>query len=99
MANAITVPGKVFLGSNIFPINGLVREHLVPAFPQKVSMGPDDFDNQLVLSSINFRDQRGGILIDEMDEAVHTDRCWWTHYVPEGPAPGLRQVRHRLGPR
>ena len=49
--------------------------------PGKVNIGSDSFDTEQFLSSWIISDQRGGIGIDEMDEKVHADRCWWTNCI------------------
>lgn len=51
--------------------------------PGKVNTGPDAFDKEQFLSNWIISDQRGGIGIDEMDESVHADRCWWTNLITD----------------
>lgn len=81
MANAIIEDGEIYLGSNKYKIIGGIRPNYFSAFPQKLITGDYDYANQQLLSAWITNDQRGGIGIEEMDESVHGDRCWWSELI------------------
>jgi len=93
MVNAVNRENVVFLGSDFYPIRGQVRRGRIPRFPSKILTGPEEYRNESVLDHLIIHDQRGGILIGEMDESVHADRCWWTNlnidYEGHMPLPRL----------
>lgn len=81
MANAVIKDNEVFLGSNHYKIVGAIRPNYFSAFPQKLITGDYDYANQQLLSAWITNDQRGGIGIEEMDESVDTDRCWFSELI------------------
>lgn len=70
--------GVVVLNSVKFPIEGFVRESLISRFPTKLTIGDYDYANEQILSNWIISDQRGGLLIEEMDESIHQDRYFWS---------------------
>ena len=78
MADRTLSKNEIVLNSVKFPISGFVREQLISRFPQKLITGEYDFANEQILSNFITSDQRGGMLIEEMDEAIHQDRYWWS---------------------
>ncbi len=81
MANAVIKDKVVYLGSNYYKIIGGIRPQYFSAFPQKLITGDYDYANQQLLSAWITNDQRGGIGIEEMDESVDTDRCWFSELI------------------
>ena len=71
-------PNEVLLNSVRYPIIGTVRPSLISQFPAKIVIGDYTKDTEQVASNWIVSDQRGGILIEEMDESVHADRSWWS---------------------
>ena len=78
MADRTTDEAVVVLNSVAYPIVGPVFERQAVRFPSKVIFGDSDFANEAILSNWIINDQRGGMLIEEMDESVHLDRFWWS---------------------
>ena len=81
MANAVIDDNVIYLGSNYYKIIGGIRPQYFSAFPQKLITGDYDYANQQLLSAWITNDQRGGIGIEEMDESVDTDRCWFSELI------------------
>lgn len=79
MAQAVTNQYEIILNSVAYKIEGQIRPQLLSRFPPRISTGDNSFDNEQYLSNWIISDQRGGIGIEEMDESVHTDRCFWTN--------------------
>ncbi len=69
---------EIALNGVKFPIVGDVIERLIPRNPQKQLVGDPDFKTEQLLSNWITSDQRGGLLIEEMDESIHLDRFWWS---------------------
>ncbi|MFA5937264.1 MAG: hypothetical protein WC822_05325 [Candidatus Paceibacterota bacterium] len=78
MSQSIVNAGEIFLNSKKYKIKG-IRPQYVSRMPGKVNVGSDSYDRENYLSNWSISDQRGGIGIEEMDESVHADRCWWTN--------------------
>jgi len=80
MANTakVTSEQEVYLGGTRFPVVGQVREESVSLLPGKVTIGEYSIADDQIASTLAITDQRGGILVEEMDESIHLDRCWWT---------------------
>ncbi len=79
MAQTVTNPYEIILNSVAYKIEGQIRPQLKSRFPARISTGDDSFDNEQYLSNWIISDQRGGIGVEEMDESVHSDRCFWTN--------------------
>ena len=69
---------EIELNGKFYKIVGPVRPRLASRFPGKVVMGDYSKDSEVLASSWIISDQRGGILVEEMDEAIHLDRSWWS---------------------
>lgn len=69
---------EILLNSLAYPIKGLVRPSLVSTFPQKMVVGDFTKDDEVVASTWIISDQRGGCLIEEMEENIHADRFYWS---------------------
>lgn len=78
MATTVNKPNEIFLSTTRFPIKGRVSPALISTFPGRVTTGETSMADDLVASNWVISDQRGGILVEEMIEAVHQDRCWWS---------------------
>jgi hypothetical protein len=78
MSATVESQKEIYLGGVRFPIVGQVRPSLVSVMPGRVIIGESSLTDDLVASNWVVSDQRGGILIEEMDEATHQDRCYWS---------------------
>ena len=78
MVDVVINPYEVSLNSKRYKIEAPVREQMLNRFPGKITFGDYSYDNEQFLSNLNLSDQRGGILVEEMEESIHTDRCWWS---------------------
>jgi hypothetical protein len=78
MADKVINTGQVALNNILFPIDGFVRESVINRFPAKLITGDYDYANEQILSNWIINDQRGGLLVEEMDESVHADRYWYS---------------------
>jgi len=78
MANSIISEHEIYLNGVRFPIDGFVRESLISRFPAKQTVGDFEYSNEQILSNFIINDQRGGLLVEEMDESIHQDRYWWS---------------------
>jgi len=68
---------NIYLDDYKFPISGQIRPRLISVLPGKISMGDYQMSDNQVASSWTMSDQRGGILVEEMDEKVHLNRYYW----------------------
>lgn len=79
MATEVIQPNEVILNLVRYPVIGKVRPVLTSTFPEKMVTG-----EYTKLSDINkdswviLADQRGGILVEEMDEKKDANRCYWS---------------------
>jgi len=71
-------PYQISLNAYKYPIRGQLTETPGARFPPKTVIGDYDYANEQLLSNWILADQRGGMLVEEMDESAHLDRCWWT---------------------
>ena len=78
MADRTISTKQIVLNSTKFPISGLVRERIISPFPAKITTGDSDFSTEQFLSNWIISDQRGGILIENMDETVDYARSWYS---------------------
>jgi hypothetical protein len=78
MANTVTKPNEIWLNGTKFPISGPIYEILQDNNPAMFTIGDPEYKTQRYSSNWSQSDQRGGILIEEMDESVDTDRCWYS---------------------
>ena len=78
MADKVISANEIILNSRRFPIDGFVKESLINRFPPKMIVGESEYSNEQILSNWLVNDQRGGLLVEEMDESVHQDRYWWS---------------------
>ena len=69
---------EITLNSIPYKIDGQVRPRLASVLPGKVVIGDYTKDSEVIASSWVTNDLRGGMLIEELDEAVDQQRCWWT---------------------
>lgn len=70
---------EIYLDGKRFPIIGAVAPTVVSQFPGKVVTGDYTNDSNRVASSLVMSDHRGGMLIEDMDETVDIQRCWWSN--------------------
>ena len=80
---ALTITNDKEIGLNGLKynlVNPLLETYLSPS-PGKVNIGSDSYSRENYLSQWIQKDRRGGILINEMDEAIHSDRSWWTNCI------------------
>lgn len=78
MAITVESENEIYLGGIRFPIKGGVRPALISTLPGKIVIGDYSIVDELIASPWAISDQRGGILVEEMDEKIHQDRCWWS---------------------
>lgn len=78
MADRVINENQIMLNGSIFPVIGGIREYTISQFPGKILTGEPDYANEQVLSNWIISDQRGGLLVEEMDESIHQDRFWWS---------------------
>lgn len=78
MAEVVISPNEISLDSVRFPIKGGVRPALISTLPAKVTIGEYSLSDEQIASSWVISDQRGGVLVEEMDETIHLDKCWWS---------------------
>uniref|UniRef100_A0A6M3KZL1 Uncharacterized protein n=1 Tax=viral metagenome TaxID=1070528 RepID=A0A6M3KZL1_9ZZZZ len=71
--------------------DGVVGSWLDP-FPEQQSIGDPDYSNRRDLSSWVISDLRGGIGVEEMDEKIDRNKCWWANCI-------IRYPGHILPPR
>ncbi len=76
MAISITDDRHIGLNGVIYPIVDRVKVGWLPRFPNKIITGDSDYANEQYLSNWITKDLRGGIGVEEMDEAKHID-CYW----------------------
>lgn len=81
MVETITQKSEIYLGGTKFPIIGKVHRSKASGYPSKIVIGDYTFDDEPILSNWIISDQRGGILVEEMDESIHADRCWWSDLI------------------
>lgn len=77
MAEVVVSENEIYFGSTRFPVRGRVSRSLASTFPGKVVIGDFNKDTEQLASNLIYSDQRGGLLVEEMDESVHQDRYWW----------------------
>jgi len=68
----------VSLGGRLFPIQGRVMRSLFSRFPSKVATGDIGIEFNPVISTVTFRDRRGGIGVETM-EASQVDSVWYSN--------------------
>ncbi len=74
MADRVTQEHQICLNGTIFPIEGTVKESVISRFPAKMTVGDYSYANEQIISNWSISDQRGGMLVEEMDESIHQDR-------------------------
>lgn len=78
MVETVISPNEISLNSVRYPIRGQVSPSLISTMPGKVTFGDYSLADEQIASSFIMSDQRGGILVEEMDESIHLDRAWWS---------------------
>ncbi len=78
MTEIVVSENEVSLNGSRFPIRGRVSPSLISTLPAKIVIGSYSLADEIIASSWVIDDQRGGILIEEMDEAIHQNRCWYS---------------------
>jgi len=78
MTTEVIAPNEVLLNSVRYPVIGGVRPTLTSVFPQKMVIGDYTKASDINKDAWVISDQRGGILIEEMLEKIHADRCYWS---------------------
>jgi len=81
MAVTETKSQEILLNGYKYKINGKVKIQSLSLFPDRMSVGDDSYDNMAQFSSWNINDLRGGIGVEEMDEKVDWNKCWWTNCI------------------
>ena len=77
MASVIK-PHEIELNSVKYPVIGKVQPILSSNFATKMVVGDFTKDSNPEISSWVISDQRGGMLIEEMNELKDAERCWWS---------------------
>lgn len=79
MANETVIKsGECVIANQKYPLSGPIRRTKLNRFPGKVNFGDASYDSELVLSNWIINDQRGGLLIEEMEEDKDAARYWWS---------------------
>ncbi len=78
MPEIVVSENEVSLNGTRFPIRGKVNSQLVSTFPEKQVIGDYSLADDQLASNWVINDQTQGILIEEMDESVHSKRCWFS---------------------
>jgi len=81
MAIAITDDNQIAINGFKYQLTSPLIETYLSPVPGKINFGSDSFSQENYLSNWIQKDRRGGILINEMDESIHTDRSWWTNLI------------------
>ncbi len=79
----MAIEGTVKINGLLYNISSKVIGAYHSRLPGKVNTGQDSFDKEQFLSNWIISDGRGGILVDEMDESIHSDRNWWTNNITD----------------
>lgn len=69
---------EIELNNARYPILEKVRPALISQFPAKIVVGDYTKESEQIASSWIISDQRGGILVEEIIEAIHQNRCYWS---------------------
>jgi len=88
----VTKQDEIELNGNKYHIKGLVKGAWIDPFPEQITLGDADYANRKDLSSWMIQDLRGGIGVEEMDEKVDLNKCWWTNCI-------IKYRNHILPPR
>jgi len=78
VTEVVISPNEISLNSVRYPIRGAVSPSLISTLPGKVTFGDYSLADEQIASSWIISDQRGGVLVEEMDESIHLDRAWWS---------------------
>ncbi len=79
MATFETKDNAVWINGHEYTLTAPIRARYVDRFPAKINTGSDEYDREQFLSNWIWKDLRGGLGKEEMDESVDYDRCWWTN--------------------
>ncbi len=88
----VTKQDEIELNSQKYRIKGAVKGAWLDPFPESIAIGDADYANRRDLSSWIMNDFRGGIGVEEMDEKVDLNKCWWTNCI-------IQYRNHILPPR
>ncbi len=69
---------EISLNGVHYPISGDVGKSLASVWPEKQVIGDYTKDSELLSSSWIIGDQRGGLGVKDMSEAIDSRRCWWS---------------------
>lgn len=78
MAVTVESPNEVYLGGTRFPIVGAVTPRLLSQFPNKIVIGDTSYADESLSSNLVLSDQRGGILVENMDIKKDLARAYWS---------------------
>ena len=78
MAITIIKDGQVAINGYKYNIDKPLMEMSQSPMPSKLDTGDKAYAQENYLSNWIQKDRRGGILIAEMDESIHSDRLLWT---------------------
>ncbi len=88
----VIVPDEIELNGKKYHIRGGVKGGWLDPFPEQFTTGDPSYDNRRDLSSWIINDLRNGIGVEEMDEKIDANRCWWTNCI-------IKYRNHILPPR
>ena len=88
----VTVRDQIELNGYKYKIKGAITGGWIDPFPEQFTLGDPDYSNRRDLSSWIINDLRGGIGVEEMDEKVDWNKCWWTDCI-------IKYRNHILPPR
>jgi len=78
MADESKRPNEVILNGVWYPLVGQLSRVLTSVWPEKTVIGDYTKASDPYVESWSIADQRGGVLIEEMDEQKHANRCYWS---------------------
>ena len=88
----VTQLEEVELNGYKYRKKGAIQGAWIDPFPQQMSFGDPSYSNRIDLSSLIINDLRGGIGVEESDETIDGNRCWWTNCI-------IKYRNHILPPR
>lgn len=78
MGTEVIEGNEIILNSIRYPLVGQLRRELTSLFPEKMVTGEYSKLSDINKDAWVISDQRGGVLIEEMDEQKHANRCYWS---------------------
>ena len=83
MGSKVDKADTILVNSLPYTIKGPVTGGWIDPFPEQITIGDADYSNRRDLSSWIMNDLRGGITVEEMDEKVDFNKCYWTNCITQ----------------